>query len=142
MLTSSWKGTPSRPSASWRACCREGNPARPEAVAPAGPARRAGARRRRRGLRAAAAGGGDGALLAVDGAIDGSLGDVGLDRVVTRDVAAELDAGTSGVRHYGEHGEARQDEVAVFVETYAPPPRMLIFGAVDFTAALVRVAKV
>jgi xanthine dehydrogenase accessory factor len=80
------------------------------------------------------------ALLAVDGAIDGSLGD--LDLVATRDVAAELDAGTSGVRHYGEHGEARQDEVAVFVETYAPPPRMLIFGAVDFTAALVRVAKV
>jgi len=72
----------------------------------------------------------------------GTLGDEDLDRVVTRDVAAELDAGTSGVRHYGEHGEARQDEVAVFIETYAPPPRMLIFGAVDFTAALVRVAKV
>jgi xanthine dehydrogenase accessory factor len=73
---------------------------------------------------------------------DASLGDEDLDRVVTRDVLAELDAGTSGVRHYGEHGEARQSEVSVFVETYAPPPRMLIFGAVDFTAALVRVAKV
>ena len=82
------------------------------------------------------------ALIAVDGKVEGTLGDAGLDRVVARDVAAELDAGTSGVRHYGEHGEARQDEVAVFVETYAPPPRMLIFGAVDFTAALVRVAKV
>jgi xanthine dehydrogenase accessory factor len=32
--------------------------------------------------------------------------------------------------------------VAVFVEAFAPPPRMLVFGAVDFTAALVRVAKV
>jgi xanthine dehydrogenase accessory factor len=73
---------------------------------------------------------------------DASLGDDDLDRVVVRDVVAELDAGTSGVRHYGEHGEARQDEVSVFIETYAPPPRMLIFGAVDFTAALVRVAKV
>lgn len=73
---------------------------------------------------------------------DGTLGDPDLDRVVGRDVAAELDAGTSGVRHYGEHGEARQDEVSVFIESYAPPPRMLIFGAVDFTAALVRVAKV
>ena len=73
---------------------------------------------------------------------DASLGDPDLDRVVTRDAVAELDAGTSGVRHYGEHGEARQDEVSVFIETYAPPPRMLIFGAVDFTAALVRVAKV
>jgi xanthine dehydrogenase accessory factor len=35
-----------------------------------------------------------------------------------------------------------EQDVSVFVETYAPPPRMLIFGAVDFTAALVRVAKV
>ena len=32
--------------------------------------------------------------------------------------------------------------MAVFVESFAPPPRMLVFGAVDFTAALVRVAKV
>ena len=72
----------------------------------------------------------------------GSLGDEDLDRVVARDTIAELDAGRSGVRHYGPHGEARQDEVTVFVETFAPPPRMLIFGAVDFTAALVRVAKV
>ena len=83
-----------------------------------------------------------GRSIVVDDDVDGSLGNEDLDRVVIRDVRAELDAGTSGVRHYGEHGEARQDEVSVFVETYAPPPRMLIFGAVDFTAALVRVAKV
>ena len=73
---------------------------------------------------------------------EGSLGDEDLDRVVVRDTLAELDAGRSGVRHYGPHGEARQDEVTVFVETFAPPPQMLIFGAVDFTAALVRIAKV
>ena len=80
------------------------------------------------------------AIVVPDGT--GTLGDEDLDRVVTRDALGDLDAGTSGVRHYGPHGEARQDEVAVFVETYAPPPRMVIFGAVDFTAALVRVAKV
>ena len=72
----------------------------------------------------------------------GTLGDEDLDRVVARDTIAELDAGRSGTRHYGPHGEARQDEVTVFIESFAPPPRMLIFGAVDFTAALVRVAKV
>jgi xanthine dehydrogenase accessory factor len=72
----------------------------------------------------------------------GTLGDPDLDRVVGRDVRAELAAGRSGVRHYGPHGEARQDEVSVFVESFAPPPQMLVFGAVDFTAALVRVAKV
>ena len=32
--------------------------------------------------------------------------------------------------------------MSVFIESFAPPPRMVIFGAVDFTAALVRIAKV
>ena len=73
---------------------------------------------------------------------EGTLGNEDLDRVVARDTVAELDAGRSGIRHYGPNGEARQDEVTVFIETFAPPPRMLVFGAVDFTAALVRVAKV
>ncbi|HCV36730.1 MAG TPA: XshC-Cox1 family protein [Acidimicrobiaceae bacterium] len=74
--------------------------------------------------------------------IDGTLGDTNLDRIVVRDARGELAAGRSGVRHYGEHGEAREETVQVFVESFAPPPQMLIFGAVDFTAALVRVAKV
>jgi len=30
----------------------------------------------------------------------------------------------------------------VFIESFAPPPRMIIFGAVDFTAALAKVAKI
>jgi xanthine dehydrogenase accessory factor len=72
----------------------------------------------------------------------GSLGNADLDRVAVRDALGELAAGTTVVRHYGEHGEARETVVAVFVESFAPPPQMLVFGAVDFTASLVRVAKV
>ncbi len=72
----------------------------------------------------------------------GTLGNDDLDRVVIRDAIGELAAGTSGVRHYGPTGEARQDDLSIFVESFAPPPQMLIFGAVDFTAALCRVAKV
>lgn len=81
-------------------------------------------------------------LLLADGTVEGSLGDVDLDRVVSRDLAGELAAARSGMRHYGPHGEARDDAVWVFIETFAPPPKMLIFGAVDFSGALVRVAKV
>jgi xanthine dehydrogenase accessory factor len=81
-------------------------------------------------------------LLTGDGTVSGTLGDPDLDRVVARDTAGELAAGTTALRRYGPHGEARQDEVAVFVESFVPPPRMVIFGAVDFTAALVRIAKV
>ncbi len=72
----------------------------------------------------------------------GTLGNADLDRVVARDALGELAAGRSGIRHYGARGEAREGTVAVFIESFAAPPRMLIFGAVDFTAALARVAKV
>ena len=72
----------------------------------------------------------------------GTLGNPDLDRVVARDALGALESGLTSTRHYGPQGEARQRDVAVFVEAFAPPPRMVIFGAVDFTAALVRVAKV
>jgi xanthine dehydrogenase accessory factor len=82
-------------------------------------------------------------LLLVEGAeVAGGLGDPDLERVVRRDAEAALAAGATSVRHYGGHGEANEDAVQVFFESYAPPPRLIIFGAVDFTAALVRVAKV
>ena len=72
----------------------------------------------------------------------GTLGDPDLDRVVARDARGELEAGLTSTRHYGAHGEAREDTVGVFIESFAPPPRMVIFGAVDFTRALANVAKV
>ncbi len=81
-------------------------------------------------------------LVPRQGDVLGTLGDPDLDRVVTRDALGELEAGLSSVRHYGAHGEAREETVSVFIESFATPPRMVIFGAVDFTAALAKVAKV
>ncbi len=78
----------------------------------------------------------------------GTLGNPELDRVAHRDALAELEAGRSGVRHYGPAGETTPEDlvdtpiIGVFVESWAPPPQMWIFGAVDFTAALAKVAKV
>ncbi len=72
----------------------------------------------------------------------GTVGDTDLDRVIGRDAMGELAAGLSVTRHYGRHGEARARDVSVFIESFAPPPRMIIFGAVDFTAALAKVAKI
>ena len=71
----------------------------------------------------------------------GTLGDPDLDRVVARDALGELESGLTVTRHYGRHGEAREREVEVFIECFARQPHMIIFGAVDFTAALVRAAK-
>ena len=81
-------------------------------------------------------------LVRPGGPVEGTLGHAELDRVVTRDALAELDTGLSSTRHYGPEGQARQSEVGVFIESFAPPPHLLIFGAVDFTAALTRVGKV
>jgi xanthine dehydrogenase accessory factor len=72
----------------------------------------------------------------------GSLGNADLDRVVVRDGLAELAAGITTLRHYGAHGEARRQDVGVFIESFTRPPQMIVFGAVDFTAALVKAAKV
>jgi xanthine dehydrogenase accessory factor len=78
----------------------------------------------------------------------GTLGHPELDRVVARDAVAELEAAQSGVRNYGPEGQTTPEDlvdqptVRIFVESHAPPPQMWIFGAVDFTAALARVAKV
>ena len=71
----------------------------------------------------------------------GDLGNPELTRVVARDARGELAAGSTVMRHYGPAGQARQAEVSVFIESFAPPPQMWIFGAVDFTGALVSVAK-
>lgn len=81
-------------------------------------------------------------LVTPDAPALGGLGDDDLDRVVERDALGELASGRSGVRHYGEHGEAREEVLSIFIESFAAPPQMLIFGAVDFTAALARVAKI
>ncbi len=72
----------------------------------------------------------------------GSLGNSDLDRVVVRDSIGCLELGRNEIRHYGSRGEANQQALTVFIEVFAPPPRMLIFGAVDFTAALARVGSI
>ncbi|MBJ7292170.1 MAG: XdhC family protein [Ilumatobacteraceae bacterium] len=87
-------------------------------------------------------------LMSPEGILGGTLGDAELDRVVARDAVGELEAGRTGIRHYGPQGESTPEDlvdtptVRVFVESFSPPPRMWIFGAVDFTAALAKVAKV
>ncbi len=87
-------------------------------------------------------GAGDKLLLVEGEEPTGQLAEADLHRVVLRDAEAALASASTSVRHYGACGEANEDTVMVSFEAFAPPPKLLIFGAVDFTAALVRVAKV
>jgi xanthine dehydrogenase accessory factor len=72
----------------------------------------------------------------------GTLGSgVRLDQAVDDDARGMLAQGLTGVRRYGPDGERRRDELGVFVQSFAPPPRMLVFGAIDFAAAVAREGK-
>ncbi|MFF1274316.1 XdhC family protein [Streptomyces marokkonensis] len=81
-----------------------------------------------------------GATLAVrPDRVTGTLGTTGLDAAVTADARGGLALGATGLRHYGPQGERRADAVSVFLQSFAPPPRMLVFGAIDYAAAVARI---
>ncbi|MGH1561752.1 XdhC family protein [Mumia sp. DW29H23] len=68
----------------------------------------------------------------------GSLGSDRADAAVADDVRGLLAAGRTATLTYGPHGERRGEGMRVFVASYAPKPRMLVFGAIDFAAAVAR----
>jgi xanthine dehydrogenase accessory factor len=72
-------------------------------------------------------------LVRPDGTAEGSLGDGGLD-AAARDAADEL--------MWAERSELREhDGVSLFVDVTAPAPRLIVFGAIDYTAALCQLAR-
>jgi xanthine dehydrogenase accessory factor len=75
-----------------------------------------------------------------DGAT-GSLGSDRLDSAVHDDAVGLLAGGTSETLTYGPDGERRGEGCRVFVASYAPRPRMLVFGAIDFAAAVARMGS-
>ncbi|MFF9086793.1 XdhC family protein [Streptomyces sp. NPDC014991] len=83
------------------------------------------------------------ALLArPDGSYDGGFGaHPELDRTVAAEARAHLDAGRTGTVEIGERGSRCGAPLTVLVESSVPAPRMIVFGAIDFASALVRVGK-
>src|SRR5919112_3423934 len=66
----------------------------------------------------------------------GSLGSQGTDAAVTADVRGLLANGRNDLLTYGRDGQRRGEGMQVFTESFAPKPRMLVFGAIDFAAAV------
>jgi xanthine dehydrogenase accessory factor len=71
----------------------------------------------------------------------GSLGSPRADDAVADDARGLLAAGRSETLTYGPDGERRGEGLRVFVAAYAPKPRMLVFGAIDFAAAVARMGS-
>src|ERR1700739_1098053 len=68
--------------------------------------------------------------------VAGSLGSARADAAVADDARGLLAVGRSEVLKYGPDGQRLGEGMEVFVSSYAPRPRMLVFGAIDFAAAL------
>lgn len=64
-----------------------------------------------------------------------------LDRTIAEEARAMLDAGRTGVLEIGADGRLCGEPLKVLVESSVPPPRMIVFGAIDFASALVRIGK-
>ncbi|MFJ8781252.1 XdhC family protein [Streptomyces sp. NPDC102476] len=62
-----------------------------------------------------------------------------LDRTIAAEARAFLEAGRTGTLEIGEQGSRCGAPLTVLVESSVPPPRMIVFGAIDFASALVRV---
>ncbi len=76
-----------------------------------------------------------------DGATDGTLGSARADAAVGDDARGLLASGRTETLTFGPEGERRGEGMRVFVASYAPKPRMLVFGAIDFAAAVARVGS-
>jgi xanthine dehydrogenase accessory factor len=71
----------------------------------------------------------------------GTLGSARADDAVASDARGLLESGRSETLHYGPDGQRRGEGMSVFVASYAPKPRMLVFGAIDFAAAVARIGS-
>ncbi|MEU7074330.1 XdhC/CoxI family protein [Streptomyces narbonensis] len=81
-------------------------------------------------------------LVRPDGSYEGKLGShPELDRTAAGEARAMLDAGRTGTVEIGEDGSRCGQPLTLLVESSVPAPRMIVFGAIDFAAALVRVGK-
>ncbi len=76
-----------------------------------------------------------------EGGTSGSIGSPRADGAVTDDARGLLAAGRTETLTYGPDGERRGEGMRVFVSAFAPRPRMLVFGAIDFAAAVAHVGS-
>jgi xanthine dehydrogenase accessory factor len=85
---------------------------------------------------------GAGAKLAVlaDDTVGTLAGPPKLDAAVAREARGFVDEGISRIRSYGAGGEVMGAELDVYVQSFAPPPELVIYGAIDYSVAVARLA--
>lgn len=71
----------------------------------------------------------------------GTLGSDALTATVIADARMLLGQGVSRLHQDRANDQQPGTDVDVFIASYAPPPRMIVFGAIDFAAAVCRIGK-
>jgi len=69
----------------------------------------------------------------------GSFGAPSLEATVAEDARGMLASGATGLRHYSASGTREGSDLTVFIRAFPAPVRMLVFGAIDFAAAVARI---
>ncbi|MGW4567300.1 XdhC family protein [Streptomyces sp. NPDC004561] len=81
-------------------------------------------------------------LVRHDGRYEGTLGGhPELDRKAAAEARALLDAGRTGTVEVSADGSHCPGGLTLLVESSVPPPRMIVFGAIDFASALARAGR-
>ena len=72
---------------------------------------------------------------------EGGLGSERSDHAIADDVRGLLESGHSAMLAYGPDGERRGEGMLVFAAVFAPPPRLIVFGAIDFASAMAAMGR-
>ena len=72
---------------------------------------------------------------------EGGLGSERSDHAIADDVRGLLESGHSAMLAYGPDGERRGEGMRVFAAVFAPPPRLIVFGAIDFASAMASMGR-
>jgi xanthine dehydrogenase accessory factor len=80
-------------------------------------------------------------LIVWEDRVEGGTGSERLDGAVGDDARGLLASGRNATITYGVDGQRRGEGLMVFVESFAPPPRMIVFGAIDFAAAVAKMGN-
>ena len=80
-------------------------------------------------------------MVVTEDATAGSLGVAELlDRSVAREARGFLDEGRSAICRFSRRGEVMGSELGVSIQAFALSPSMVVFGAIDFSVALAKMA--
>ena len=80
-------------------------------------------------------------MLVIPEDYTGTAGNAELDKAIVEAARGLLEGGRTETVHLGPRGQRRMEDVAVFVQSFAPAPRMYVFGAIDFASAVARIGK-